>query len=130
MDNLSVNSSCLLMDPYIPGKLCRSLLFAELQMVTCTSCKTSLLTTAKRYHTVCGNALLLVMTIELTFSMKMVIQSMGGLVRRYERGPHTESYGAEKEIGVCDVSQVFLLCTSHNPMRHLDVVEAKDSGKG
>ena len=51
---------------------------------------------------------------------------MGGLVRRYERGPHTESYGAEKEIGVCDVSQVFLLCTSHNPMRHLDVVEAKD----
>ena len=54
---------------------------------------------------------------------------MGGLVRRYERGPHTESYGAEKEIGVCDVSQVFLLCTSHNPMRQSDVVEAKDSGK-
>ena len=46
------------------------------------------------------------------------------------RGARTRSRTEEKEIGVCDVSQVFVLCTSHNPMRHLDVVEAKDSGKG
>ena len=42
------------------------------------------------------------------------------------RGARTRSRTEEKEIGVCDVSQGFLLGTSHNPMRHLDVVEVKD----
>ena len=49
-------------------------------MATSIDCKTSLLTTGKRFHTVCGRALLLVTIMELNFSMKMVIGSKGGLV--------------------------------------------------
>ena len=42
------------------------------------------------------------------------------------RGARTRSRTEEKEIGVCNVSQGFLVVTSHNPMRHLDLVEVKE----
>ena len=42
------------------------------------------------------------------------------------RGARTRSRTEEKEIGVRDVSQGFHRVISHNPMRHVDLVQVKD----